>query len=88
MNRKIIILCDEIGCGLVPVDAFEREYREARAISESGGTCPACGPGCLWNRDADEVISIRTGERFSLQISGRQITGKKERSGNTDVNGT
>lgn len=29
MNRKIIILCDEIGCGLVPVDAFEREYREA-----------------------------------------------------------
>lgn len=23
-----IIVCDEIGCGLVPVDAFEREYRE------------------------------------------------------------
>ncbi len=22
-------MCDEIGCGLVPVDAFEREYREA-----------------------------------------------------------
>ena len=28
-NRGIIIACDEIGCGLVPVDAFEREYRES-----------------------------------------------------------
>lgn len=28
-NRSLIILCDEIGCGLVPVDAFERKYREA-----------------------------------------------------------
>lgn len=27
-NKDIIIVCDEIGCGLVPVDAFEREYRE------------------------------------------------------------
>lgn len=24
-----IILCDEIGCGLVPIDSFEREWREA-----------------------------------------------------------
>lgn len=23
-----IIICNEIGCGLVPVDAFEREYRD------------------------------------------------------------
>lgn len=31
LNRDsdIIIVCDEIGCGLVPVDAFEREYRES-----------------------------------------------------------
>ena len=27
-KKEIIIVCDEIGCGLVPVDAFEREYRE------------------------------------------------------------
>lgn len=27
-NQDIIIVCDEIGCGLVPVDAFERKYRE------------------------------------------------------------
>ena len=28
-NRGLILICDEIGCGLVPVDAFEREYRES-----------------------------------------------------------
>lgn len=28
-NRGMILICDEIGCGLVPVDAFEREYRES-----------------------------------------------------------
>lgn len=27
-TKEMIIVCDEIGCGLVPVDAFEREYRE------------------------------------------------------------
>ena len=38
-NREIIIVCDEIGCGLVPVDAFEREYREAvgRILSALAG---------------------------------------------------
>ena len=28
-NRDLIIVCDEIGCGLVPTDAFEGEYRES-----------------------------------------------------------
>lgn len=27
-NPDVILVSDEIGCGLVPVDAFEREYRE------------------------------------------------------------
>lgn len=27
-NPEIFILCDEIGCGVVPVDRFEREWRE------------------------------------------------------------
>lgn len=27
-NPNVILVSDEIGCGLVPVDAFEREYRE------------------------------------------------------------
>ena len=25
---KLVIICDEVGSGLVPVDAFERAYRE------------------------------------------------------------
>lgn len=28
-DRELSLICDEVGCGLVPVDAFEREYREA-----------------------------------------------------------
>lgn len=28
-NRELIIVCDEIGCGLVPTDSFERMYRES-----------------------------------------------------------
>ena len=28
-EQEITIISDEIGCGLVPIDAFEREYREA-----------------------------------------------------------
>lgn len=24
-----VVVCDEVGCGIVPIDAFEREYREA-----------------------------------------------------------
>lgn len=27
-NPEIIIITDEIGCGVIPVDAFEREWRE------------------------------------------------------------
>lgn len=33
-NPEVIILCDEIGCGVVPVDAFERAWRE-----ETGRIC-------------------------------------------------
>ena len=27
-NPQVIILCDEIGCGIVPMEKEEREYRE------------------------------------------------------------
>lgn len=27
-HRNCILICDEVGNGIVPVDAFEREYRE------------------------------------------------------------
>lgn len=28
-NPGLVLVCDEVGCGVVPVDAFERSYREA-----------------------------------------------------------
>lgn len=27
-NPEVVIVSDEIGCGIIPVDPFEREYRE------------------------------------------------------------
>lgn len=27
-NPEVIFICDEIGCGIVPLDAFERSYRD------------------------------------------------------------
>lgn len=27
-NPEVVIICDEVGSGLVPVDRFERDYRE------------------------------------------------------------
>lgn len=34
--KDIIIVCDEVGCGVVPISKFEREYRE-----EVGRVCIA-----------------------------------------------
>ena len=28
-NPDVILICDEVGCGVVPVDKEERQYREA-----------------------------------------------------------
>ena len=33
-NPDIVLICDEIGCGIVPMDAFERRWRE-----ETGRLC-------------------------------------------------
>ena len=49
-EEKRIIICDETGCGLVPVDAFEREYREA-----AGRICTA------FAEHADEVYRVVCG---------------------------
>ncbi len=27
-NPAVTVICDEVGCGIVPLDAFERDYRE------------------------------------------------------------
>lgn len=45
-----IIICDEVGCGLVPMDAFERTYRDMV------GRCM-----CKLTAQADEVIRISCG---------------------------
>ena len=49
-EEKRIIICDETGCGLVPVDAFEREYRET-----AGRICTALAD------HADEVYRVVCG---------------------------
>lgn len=28
-HPNCVVICDEVGCGLVPVDPFERQYRDA-----------------------------------------------------------
>ena len=28
-NPDVVVIADELGCGVVPADAFDREYREA-----------------------------------------------------------
>lgn len=55
-NRNGIFVCDETGCGLVPVDAFEREYREmtGRISTELAGY-------------ADEVYRVVCGEAVRLR---------------------
>ena len=49
-NPGIIILCDEIGCGVVPIDAFERTWRE-----ETGRIC------CLLAARAERVDRVFCG---------------------------
>lgn len=49
-NPQAVILCDEVGCGVVPVDKREREYREytGRLMTELA-------------EDADEVVQVLCG---------------------------
>ena len=49
-HRECMIICDEIGNGIVPLDAFEREYREhtGRILIELAGK-------------ADEVVRVLCG---------------------------
>jgi adenosylcobinamide kinase/adenosylcobinamide-phosphate guanylyltransferase len=49
-NTRGIIISTEIGCGLVPVDAFEREYREA-----VGRSC------CQIAKRAEQVYRVQCG---------------------------
>lgn len=57
-NPKLVLVCQEVGYGVVPVDAFERKYREAvgRVCTElaSGAkrvTRIVCGIGTVIKND-------------------------------------
>ena len=49
-NRQVILLMDEVGCGIVPMDAFERQYRDAVGRA-----------GCYLAQQADHVERIACG---------------------------
>lgn len=49
-NPSIIIVSDEVGYGIVPMDAFEREYRE-----QVGRICTRLASNC------DEVVRVICG---------------------------
>lgn len=49
-NPELILVSDEIGYGIVPMDAFEREYREV-----AGRIC------CVLAQKADTVIRVCCG---------------------------
>lgn len=51
------VICNEIGCGIVPMDAFERKWREA-----TGRLC------CDLAQKADVVIRVHCG--IAQQIKG------------------
>ena len=50
INPELIIITDEIGYGIVPLDPFERRYRE-----ETGRVC------CSLAKEAQEVIRVLCG---------------------------
>lgn len=49
-HPNTVFLCDEVGCGLVPVDAFERQYRDV-----VGRVC------CMAAERSENVIRIFCG---------------------------
>jgi adenosylcobinamide kinase/adenosylcobinamide-phosphate guanylyltransferase len=55
-TEKLVVICDEVGAGIVPVDDFEREYREyVGRIS------------CLFAQKAERVIRIVCGIAVELK---------------------
>lgn len=56
-----IIITDEIGCGIVPVSAAERRWRE-----ETGRLC------CLLAKQADEVWRVSCGIGVQIKGSGKE----------------
>lgn len=49
-GRTLVVICDEVGCGVVPMDAFERAWRE-----KVGRVC------CYFAKEAAQVIRVVCG---------------------------
>ena len=58
-NPAVAVVCDEIGCGVVPVDAFERAWRE-----ETGRIC------CMLAERAARVDRVFCGIATCLKREG------------------
>ncbi|WP_294473168.1 bifunctional adenosylcobinamide kinase/adenosylcobinamide-phosphate guanylyltransferase [uncultured Intestinimonas sp.] len=59
VNPEVVILCDEVGCGVVPVDPSERAWRE-----EVGRLC------CALARRAERVERVFCGLSMVLKGEG------------------
>lgn len=55
-NPEVMIIMDQLGCGIVPMDAFDRKYREA-----AGRT------GCMLAQQAEEVWLVNAGIGMKLK---------------------
>ena len=56
-NPDVILVCQEVGYGVVPMDAFDRKYREAGGKSLHQAWLPAADKvtqGCVRDRDGDQ----------------------------------
>ena len=58
--QKDVVICDEIGCGLVPLDAAQRQRRE-----QVGRLCIQLA------READRVIRVVCGVGVDIKEAGR-----------------
>ena len=50
VNPQMILICDEVGSGIVPIDAFEREFREKNGRVN-----------CYLASQAEQVIRVTAG---------------------------
>ena len=55
-NPNVVIVCDEVGCGVVPMDRSQRDWRE-----RVGRTC------CVLAERADRVIRVFCGIPTTLK---------------------
>lgn len=74
-NPEIIIISEEIGCGLVPVDAFERRYRE-----QAGRICTQLAAVC------DRVDRVVCGIGMSIKNECTENNSRCEALQDKDVN--